>query len=100
MYMASARSTDAADCTTVCYMVRTRNDDGLRSEVGSGATTEETSSQQFPDAARTGGLHHEVVYNGSLRGRRGYPTAGQIPANSLQSNGHTLQVDGCLWTGS
>jgi len=39
-------------------------------------------------------------YNGSLRGRRGYPTAGQIPANSLQSNGHTLQVDGCLWTGS
>ncbi|XP_070855548.1 uncharacterized protein [Drosophila suzukii] len=42
MYMASARSTDAADCITVCYMARTRSEDGRRSEVASGATTEPT----------------------------------------------------------
>ncbi|XP_070855141.1 uncharacterized protein [Drosophila suzukii] len=70
MYMPSARSTDAADCITVCYMARTRSEDGRRSKVGSGATTEETSSLQFPDAARTGGLRHEVV-TGTTRGARG-----------------------------
>jgi len=47
------------------------------------------SGQQTAFTSRRGG-----DYNSSLRGRRGYPTAGQIPANSLQSNGHTLQVDG------
>jgi len=57
------------------------------------------SGQQTAVTSRKGG--HK---SGSLRGRRGYPTAGQITANPLQPNGdsliHPLPVDGWLWTGS
>ncbi|XP_050746279.1 uncharacterized protein LOC122818101 [Drosophila biarmipes] len=57
----------AADCITVCYMARTSSEDGRCSEVASGATTEETSSQQFSGVTRAGGLRHEVV-TGTTRG--------------------------------
>lgn len=61
---------DAEGSITVCYMVRTRSE-GRCSEVASDAT-KGTSSQQFPDAARPGGLRYEVV-TGTRRGTGSQP---------------------------